>query len=93
MQSLSQQFLDYCRTKPADEEYRYEGCQQCALFQFLTAAGYPVFTVGPRYWSDIDGGKHELPIELLPQCYDGGGVISLYPRTFGAVVERFEALA
>lgn len=35
MQSLTQQFIAFCRSKPADEEYDFWDCEHCAVYQFL----------------------------------------------------------
>jgi len=41
MRSLSHQFLDFCRSKPADEEYKYTDPSACAFYQFAIANGIP----------------------------------------------------
>jgi len=90
MQSLSHQFLTFCRSKPADEVYNYFNTEGCALYQFLTEAGYPVSGVGGVYWREGALGTNSCVRHYLP---DGMPIaISMRPHTFSALADRLEAL-
>lgn len=84
-QSLSQQFLTWCRSKPADEEYDYVSHENCALAQFLKDAGY---CEKPHcrgsYWIDDDGASHSIPKKLI---------YALISPTFGALADRLESIS
>jgi len=86
MKSLSHQMLDFCRSKPADEEYDFLDNCGGALFQFLSNAGYPVAGVsGYGVWVDAEGNRHQPGID--PE----GDLLSDEPTTFGALASRLEA--
>lgn len=84
MQDLANQFLTFCRSKPADEGYDYSDTDSCALCQFLRMAGYPVFTVGGTFWFDDNHVKHPIPEPLRGLLHDG-------ERNFSALADRLEA--
>jgi hypothetical protein len=73
------EFLDWARTKPADERYCYIDPSVCALAQFGAATGRPYL---------IDIGR---PNEAYPAIDNAvnplGGAF-----TFGALVKRLEAI-
>lgn len=89
MKSMAHQFLDFCRSKPADEAYSFISNENCALAQFLKAAGYPVESVGGSFWRDTRDVVHDLP----PPLYwsDLGYGVLCECRTFGALADRLEA--
>lgn len=74
------EFLDWARTKPADEEYDFCDPSACAVAQFGIAAGR----------RDLDNiTTHEMKL-MCPGAYDA--VHPLYGGwTFGALVERLES--
>lgn len=88
MQSLAHQFLTFCRSKPADEEYNYCSPAGCAFAQFLEHAGFAKEPgVDSTEWCDMSLPKpveHPLPAHV-DKC-----VIAL-PETFGALADRLEA--
>lgn len=84
MQSLTDQFLTFCRSKPADEGYDYIHNDECAFGLFLTASGYserPM--VASDGWRDNAGVDHPLPFD--------DDILSEEPWTFGALADRLEA--
>lgn len=88
MQSLTKQFEAFCRSKPADEEYDFGNPSGCALFHFLSDAGFPVRSVDSGAWFDKDLGRHALP-RLLQGAIDGGpGLVTSTPWTYGALADR-----
>jgi hypothetical protein len=91
MKSLAHQFLDFCRSKPADEEYEYTDNNGCAFAQFLIAAGYSNKPdVAFDSWTDIDGRERPMQplIEKAVVKCDGG--LPNWGRTFGALATRLE---
>jgi hypothetical protein len=77
------EFLDWARRKPADEGYCYIDSSSCALAQFGRDTGRPelVGFFGTRFlW------KH-LPLR------DAINPEDCSPHTFGALVQRLEALS
>ncbi len=88
MQSLSHQFLTFCRSKPRDEEYNYLSINECAFCQFLRATGFPVKHVGPEEWTDTSGLKHQFDpaIEQALGNFKCGEPNN--GRTFGALADR-----
>lgn len=84
-------FEEFCRSKPAGKRYCYGDICGCALFQFLSANGYPVKSVGGTHWSDTTGKMHPIPGELLPTG-GGDGALTAQPNTFSALASRLAAL-
>lgn len=82
MKSLSHQFLDFCRSKPADEEYDYLRSSVCAFYQFAVANGIPD-PVRSSYSYGLFNGP-EIPAAL-------NGAIRVRPWTYGALASRLEA--
>lgn len=73
MQSLAHQFLEFCRSKPADEEYDYWDTRNCAVQQFVQQGlGYEADSV--RAYGHVAHASRHLAI---PQ-----------PWTFGALATR-----
>jgi hypothetical protein len=77
----AQQFLDFARTKPAEEHYNYGDNDNCAFCQFLHAMGHPNANVGgwgynlerkepPHPYADPIW-DIELPAELRLDTSDG----------------------
>lgn len=85
MKSFEHQCLDFWRSKPADEEYKFCAIRACAVYQFLSDAGYPVSAAAGTYWLDLAGVEHPL---AEPVRYAARG----YPYTFGAAADRLEKL-
>ena len=77
MLSLTQQFLAWCRSKPADEEYDFTNTGACAFYQFAVEHGIPEPV---RYYALREP---ILPIQLRDP-------LVRYPRTFGALADRVE---
>lgn len=79
MQSLSQQFLTWCRGKPADEAYCYFAVARngggCAIIQFCVEHGIPIE-------AELDMDCHRHPAGLAAASR---------PWTFGALADRLEA--
>lgn len=85
MQSLTHQFLAFCRSKPADEGYNFADTCGCAFGQFLSATGIcETPYVGGFTWGNAPGDKHPLPSAVA-------GALVGYPWTFGALTTRLEA--
>lgn len=88
MKDMAHQFLDFCKAKPAGEEYDYYDTRNCALCQLARDVyGIRNPRAGGSYWldeKDPSGAEHHLPdkAEL---------VVARYPRTFGALASRLEA--
>lgn len=86
--TLAHEFLDFCRSKPADEEYHYCATGSCAFAQFLIATGRATEPcVGSDDWfdeADRPSGDHDIPRELVTP-------LSRVPETFGALADRLEA--
>lgn len=77
-------FLEFVRSKPAEEVYpAWDGCG-CALYQFLTAQGVAVKEAGFFTYDDGDGQIHEA----LPQAV--GKMIRFEPYTWGSLASRLE---
>lgn len=72
------EFLAFCRSKPADEEYCFVNARACAIAQFGEATGRP-HLVGL-----LSGG---IPFGLCDIVNPLRG-----DHTFGALAERLEAL-
>lgn len=87
MISLTHQFLAWCRSKPADEEFVYGDIYNCAFAQFLKESGICADPrVGGTYWSDRsikNAPNHELPKKL---CV----ALLTPPFAFGSLAERVE---
>ena len=77
MQSLTHQFLTFCRSKPADEEYCFVNSDICALAQFGQFAGIKelVGSDGTAWFK-----KHQAIYDVVSQ-----------ETTFGALADRLEA--
>lgn len=78
--SITQQFAEWVRTKPADEEYDFyrvggEECG-CAVTQFVTAQGLDSLSDGYPLWVKI-----HAPLD---------GALRLEPHTFGALAGRLD---
>lgn len=89
-QSLTQQLVAWVRTKDADEAYDYRDPWGCPFFLFLKEAGYPVVSVDPDVWEDVDGHEHDLP-DGLDEALSPADIDALH--TFGALLTRLEALS
>lgn len=72
--------LQWARTKPADERYRYSDVNNCAVAQFCRHQSVPLY--GPA--------RQRLEDALAPYVFD----TPYYDgwREFGALVTRLEAL-
>lgn len=90
MQSITEQFKAWVRTKPADELYCYGDNDNCAMGQFLLDSGLCLNPrVGGDYWRDgslplLERNLHPLPERLR-------AALSRAPYTFGALAERLGA--
>jgi hypothetical protein len=77
MKSLAHQFLDFCRSKPAAEEYNYWSTNACAVSQFGNEIGYlPVgrcLAASPEIHGLHDRFAHTVYAK---------------PQTFGALASR-----
>jgi hypothetical protein len=87
MESLTHQFLAWCRSKPADEEYDYTKSRGCAFYQFLVAGKFPVQCVIPNGWFDQDGNEHPITPVIQVALRPLGGD---YCDSFGALADRVE---
>lgn len=76
MQSITEQFKAWVRTKPADERYDFTEAGKCAFYQFAVAYGLP----NPERLS------HDLPSQLLSPLAYGDDE----DWTFGALAKRLE---
>ena len=82
MKSLEGQFLDFCRSKPADEAYDYCDSTVCALAQFASFAGIrELVGAGGTSWLNEHPRLHEAVCPM-----EGEG-----EWTFGALTARLEA--
>lgn len=91
MKDLAHQFLDFARSKPADEEYVYECSGHCAFAQFLRENGFAKEPfVDPWFWQDGNGPEHRLP----PGVNDCLNPVSRDTNrfTFGALTTRLESI-
>ena len=70
------EFLDWVRTKPADEAYDYSSLDNCAISQFARYAGF-----------ELHGEERNLF-----ESGAGGMAACLKPNTFGALATRLQAL-
>ena len=80
------EFLAWCRTKPADEDYNYINSEECALAQFGRSTGRAelVGAGGTKLLSEWDELHEALnPIKTRPRVWG---------HTYGELVERLEAL-
>lgn len=75
MQSIQQQFLTWCRSKPADEEYDFLKSDVCAFYQFAVAHGIP---------NPDRRNAGEIPACLQWPLLER-------PWTFGALADRLES--
>ena len=91
MQSLTHQFLTFCRSKPGDERYCYTSNGRCAFAQFLRHHGYAKNPcVDPDVWSEGPWGEeHPIP-EGIDDCLNPSGH-DFNTFTFGALADRLEA--
>lgn len=87
MKSMAHQFLDFARSKPADESYVYTSCVGCAFAQFLREHGYA------KEPSTSRDGWHDRATERLrdqrPQPFPDDVLVD-EPWTFGALASRLE---
>ena len=91
------EFLDWVRTKPADEAYDYNDPSDCAICQFLRDAGRcdrP--SVGTTVWNRLghlfDGGPtYTLPAHVSKASM-GRDEDAVSDWTFGALATRLQAL-
>ena len=78
MQSLSHQFLTFCRSKPADEAYNFYALSYnskgCAVTQFTATLGHKA---GSDLWCNLHDRVEDLVVNR--------------PWTFGALADRLEA--
>lgn len=82
MQSLTEQFKAWVRTKPADKAYDYGSNRRCAFCQFLQEHGYASQPwVGGSFWTDDYGADHPIPSDLIE---------ALVAWTFGDLAERLD---
>ena len=92
MQSLTHQFLTFCRSKPTDEVFDPWNGDECAGRQFLEAQGYPVTYCGVRYWEG-DGTDHKMPPAMGEAiswaCNESDRIRG--PVAFSALADRLEA--
>lgn len=92
---MTHQFLDWLRSKPADEEYGY-WCDQCAIGQFLVENGYATKPEMCReVWIEQVAGTafgQEHPIPVLMDVASRGDTSVCEPHTFGAAASRLEKL-
>lgn len=81
MQSLTDQFLTFCRSKPADETYSFWSLDRCACAQFAEALGWPGY-------NDANKSQRELRAAIGQKW----NLLAFpEPRTFGALADRLEA--
>lgn len=73
---MTQDFLKFCRSKPAYEAYNPSNSNSCALAQF----GKPLL-------SHYTCTRYGVPLQVYEAAVHGKG-----PFTFGALAKRLEAL-
>lgn len=86
-------FEDFCRSKPADEEYDYFDTHGdnggCPAFQYLSHLGLSVHSVSSGQWFErsLFGRKkaHELPPAMQ-------ATLHRLPHTWAALADRLAAL-
>jgi hypothetical protein len=76
---------DWLRTQPGETSYDYCDNGGCLNYRFFKASGLPVSGVGSTVWTDKDGGRHPLPVEL-------DHIAVWEPHTYAAALERAEAI-
>lgn len=81
MKSLAEQFLDFCRSKPADETYNIDRADVCAFAQFAEAIGLP----NPERRDLAD-----VPEPIRGALYPTDDTESMFVGTFGALATRLE---
>ena len=71
------EFLDWVRTKPADERYPYDDPDNCALCIFLretlraeAPSVAPHIGSSPGFWNDGSGERRPYPAEIEPALED-----------------------
>ena len=87
MKSLEHQCLDFWRSKPADEEYRWITMRECALGQFAAFLGIEPGPYSENY-TDRLGNIETWPDPMRAAAYWCIGC----PHTFGAAADRLEKL-
>lgn len=92
MKSLTDQFTDWARTKPADEAYDYCDNHNCAFAQFLIANGLaeqPAVTADDWYDAAISfTGYREVPRCVSDALSAFSFNLPHGGRTFGALASR-----
>jgi hypothetical protein len=82
MKSLYDQFADWVRMQPAEDEYCYIDTGGCAFATFLGAQGIPFESVGGEEWYGPGmRALHKLPAHVAD-------ALVIKPRTYGALAER-----
>ncbi|QIG70705.1 hypothetical protein EVB91_154 [Rhizobium phage RHph_I1_18] len=92
-QQLKEEFLAFCKSKPADERYSYVSTSGCAFAQFLKH-NHPRnhVNVGPNwYFLGTSHVPRHLPVAIADAV--AGPFHEGFPGsyTFGQVVERLES--
>ncbi len=98
MQSLSHQFLAYCRSKPADGAYDYGDICGCAFALFVRESGIcDDATVGSVSWGS-PGEERPFPAAVDAALNNPTSTVvrfelpvSARGTTFGALADRLEA--
>lgn len=86
-------FLEWAKTKPADETYQ-PWWQNCALGQYLTAKDVKFFEVGFSTWITPITEEDQLEVTMYLTGADEDFVNVLRTScTFGEVVRKIEALS
>lgn len=76
MQSITDQFLAFCKSKKADEAYDYMDIQNCACGQFATSLGW--------------GGDEEDSLRTSVETRFSA-LACTHPRTFGSLADRLSS--
>lgn len=79
MLSLKDQFIAFCRSKPADEGYDFDDVSRCACGQFFDFMG-------------LDWGGNAFDLRMKMER-DYGQILLAEPTSFGALASRLEKAA
>lgn len=88
--SLTDQFIDFVASKPAEEEFDGRDVTSCAAFQFLDHIGAKPWVVAVTGWYDSGRNEHPLPLAIVKAICIATDMGER--ATFGALHTRLLAL-